>query len=123
MPTLERFSTPGHLPEPTVDDAEAWSSTVEQIFVKFATDEFPQFYDPTHHETPHTATEAHIAWTAFPASLLPQATSETQRWAHADSSRDAQDEYCEWSVERRPDGVVARVTFTSEVPEYWQHIA
>jgi hypothetical protein len=30
------------------------------------------------------------------------------------------DEYCEWRVTRRPDGKIARVTFTSEPPEYWQ---
>lgn len=30
------------------------------------------------------------------------------------------DEYCEWHVDRRPDGKVQRVTFTSEPPEYWQ---
>ncbi|HMJ35210.1 MAG TPA: hypothetical protein VK501_14965 [Baekduia sp.] len=123
MPPLQRFSTPGNLREPTQADEDAWSKAVKAIIDQFATDEFPQFYDPTETETPHTATIAHIAWTAFPARLLPEATSEEQRWAQADGSRDEQDEYCEWSVERRDDGAIIRVTFTSEVREYWEHIA
>jgi hypothetical protein len=43
-------------------------------------------------------------------------------WERADSSRDVQDEYCEWSVERRGDKIT-RITFTTEVPEYWEHVA
>ena len=34
-----------------------------------------------------------------------------------------QDEYCEWGVERDGDGVITRVTFTTEVPEYFEHLA
>jgi hypothetical protein len=64
-----------------------------------------------------------IAWTAFPATLLEDATSEEQRWAAADASRGVQDEYCEWAVERDADGVLTRVTFTTEVPEYFEHLA
>jgi hypothetical protein len=30
------------------------------------------------------------------------------------------DEYCEWRVDRAPDGKITKVTFTSEPPEYWQ---
>src|SRR4051812_13176952 len=41
----------------------------------------------------------------------------------ADSSRDLQDEYCEWSVTRDPAGKISRVTFTSEGPEYWNFLA
>ncbi|MFP5370362.1 MAG: hypothetical protein ACLGI3_06395, partial [Actinomycetes bacterium] len=41
----------------------------------------------------------------------------------ADASRDVQDEYCEWGVERDRDGVITRVTFTTEVPEYFEHLA
>ena len=34
-----------------------------------------------------------------------------------------QDEYCEWFVERRDDGGIARVWFTGEGPEYWEFLA
>jgi hypothetical protein len=64
-----------------------------------------------------------VVWNAFPATLLRTATSQEQRWRDADSSRRGQDEYCEWSVERNQQGTVTRVTFSTEVPEYFQHLA
>lgn len=122
MTVLESFSTPGNIPEPTQVDQHAWSDTVRGIFAQF-TGDFPQFYDPTFDDTPHTARTASVVWTAFPARLLRDATSEEQRWALADSDRSLQDEYCEWSVERNANGTLTRVTFTSEVREYWNHVA
>jgi hypothetical protein len=122
MAILERFAAPGNLAEPTDDDAQAWSDRVSAILASY-TGEHPQFYDPTQAETPHTAQVAQVVWPAFPARLLNQATSQEQRWALADSDRMEQDEYCEWSVERDDDGKVVRVTFTSEVPEHWEHMA
>jgi hypothetical protein len=121
MPILDRFATPGNLPELTEADQLAWSDRVKAIFQQF--NEFPQFYDPTATDTPHTARTARIVWVAFPARLLRGATSERQRWTLADSSRDQHDEYCEWSVERDQDGKITRISFTSEVREYWQHLA
>src|SRR5687767_3935105 len=64
-----------------------------------------------------------ISWIAFPATLLEGATSQEQRWAAADASRTVQDEYCEWAVERDDDDVLTRITFTTEVPEYFAHLA
>jgi hypothetical protein len=53
-----------------------------------------------------------------------QSVSDRQRLRSADSSRDAQDEYCEWSVTRDPHTEkIVRVTFTSEGPEYWGFLA
>src|SRR5262249_49987488 len=45
-----------------------------------------------------------------------------ERWKTADSTRDVQDEYCEWSV-LRSAGKIKRVTFTCEGPEYWEFLA
>lgn len=122
MALLERFSTPGGLPEPTDADTAAWSSVVEAV-VKDHAERFAQFYDPTATDTPPDAQIAPVVWSAFPADLNNEATSEEARWQLADSSRDHQDEYCEWAVERNGAGNITRVTFTSEVPEYWQHVA
>src|SRR5687767_3228267 len=105
MAILERFSTPGRLPEPSEGDLDAWSDRVARIFRRF-TGDFPQFYDPTQEDTPADAEAAAIVWTAFPARLLRAATSEEGRWERADSSRDEQDEYCEWTVERDGAGKV-----------------
>jgi hypothetical protein len=46
-----------------------------------------------------------------------------ERWKIADSTRDVQDEYCEWSVTRDDRGAIVRVTFTCEGPEYWGVLA
>jgi hypothetical protein len=122
MAILERFAASGNLPEPTDSDAKAWSDGVSAILASF-TGAYPQFYDLTQADTPHTAQVAQVVWPAFPARLLNEATSQEQRWALADSDRMKQDEYCEWSVERDDDGKVVRITFTSEVREYWEHMA
>lgn len=122
MATLTRFSTPGGLPEPSDADSAAWSAKVEGIVHPYP-EKFPQFYDPTASDTPADAQTAAVVWTAFPADVRNQATSEEARWQLADSGRAHQDEYCEWGVDRDGAGKITRVTFTTEVPEYWDHIA
>ena len=121
MTVLAAFSPPAGLDDTHRGD---WNKRVRAIFKPFAA-RFSQFYDPTAEDTPATARPATIAWTAFPASLLRTATSQEGRWQRADMSprRVAQDEYCEWSVERKPDGKLTSVTFTTELPEYWEHLA
>ena len=122
MPVLTHFDTPARLPEPTPHGRDAWSMRTARV-VRSLTDTFPHFVDPTRTDIPADAQAPAVVWTAFPATLLQSATSQAQRWAAADSDRALQDEYCEWSVERDADGVVVRVTFTSEVPEYFEHLA
>jgi hypothetical protein len=122
MAVLPRFDTPARLPEPSDADRDAWSKRVGGVVDALARD-FPQFFDPTATDPGPEVQEPAIAWTAFPATLLEDATSEEQRWAAADASRLVQDEYCEWAVERDADGVLTRVTFTTEVPEYFEHLA
>jgi hypothetical protein len=122
VPILDRFDTPARLRESADDVRAGWSRDVAATFAAFARD-FEQFYDPTATETPAGTDPTPIAWVAFPARLLRGATSEEQRWARADADRDEQDEYCEWAVERDGDGTIERVTFTSEVPEYFEHLA
>jgi hypothetical protein len=122
VPVLPRFDTPARLPEPTAADRDAWSARVGSIVASLAADH-PQFFDPTTTDVGPDVQAPVVAWTAFPATLLEDATSEDQRWAAADASRSVQDEYCEWSVERDGEGVITRVTFTTEVPEYFEHLA
>ncbi len=121
MPVLPRFDLPARLPEPD-DDRDAWSKRVGAVVSQLA-GEFVQFFDPTVTDPGPDAVTRAISWTAFPALLLQQATSQEGRWAAADASRSRQDEYCEWGVERDGDGVVTRVTFTCETPEYLEHLA
>lgn len=121
MAILERFDAPGRIVEPTDDARQAWSRKVKSIFGGVVGD-FHQFYDPTDTDTPADAKPAPVGWPAFPATLLRGATTEQGRWRRADD-RQRQDEYCEWSVDRDTDGKIARVTFSTEVPELWEHIA
>src|SRR5207249_4549853 len=80
-----------------------------------------QFYNPTMVDTGSDAKTLSIEWTAFPGQLSAGQPADRARWAAADRSRDAQDEYCEWSVERvsGPGSNIRSVTFTCEGPEYW----
>lgn len=119
MAVLPRFSTPANLPEPSEADAQAWSDRVKALVGPFS-EGFEQFYDPTADDTPDHAAVVPVPWPAFPGRLghLP----EEERWELADGDRAQQDEYCEWAVEKDDDEVI-RVTFTSEVPQYFHHLA
>jgi len=59
-----------------------------------------------------------VKWLAFPKNL----DNQDDRWAKADK-REFQDEYCEWEVTRNSDGELLEVTFTTEVPEYYDFLA
>src|SRR5687767_206231 len=120
MAILSRFDTPARLSETSPADRQAWSGAVSAIFGTYL-GRFPQLYDPTVSDTPADVRVEDIVWTAFPARLLRGATSEAGRWERADK-REEQDEYCEWSVERDATGKITRVTFTSEVPEYFDYL-
>ena len=82
----------------------------------------PQFYDPTRKNTPAGTPEPMVSWAAFPAALRAEIPSQRERWKRADRDRDLQDEYCEWSVTRNDARKITRVSFTTEVPEYWEHL-
>jgi hypothetical protein len=122
MEILSRFDTPGRLEELSEDHRRAWSEKVAGMFDQF-TGDFPQFYNPTVEDTPSGLTPAPIAWPAFPALVLREEGRGAARWDRADSSRELQDEYCEWSVKRGEEGKITRITFTTEIPEYWEHVA
>ncbi|MGH2840049.1 MAG: hypothetical protein ACRDKY_04400 [Solirubrobacteraceae bacterium] len=123
MAVLDQFNPPAGLTELSPADRAGWSERVRQIFRSLArTGDYPQFYDPTATDTGTDAALKTVTWPAYPATLLLDATSERGRWQRADSSRSVQDEYCEWSVQRGADGRIRRVVFTSEVPEYWEHL-
>lgn len=123
MAVLSQFSPPAELTELAPEDLPGWSAKVQEIFGRFTrSGDFPQFYDPTQIDTPDDRALKQVTWAAFPARLTVDATSDRQRWELADSDRQRQDEYCEWSVSRDPDGRIRRVVFTSEVPEYWEYL-
>lgn len=123
MAILSRFDAPGRLDELSEDHRLAWSRKVAGMIDEFTSGQFPQFYNPTVKDTPAGVASAPILWPAFPARILRAEGPGAARWDRADSSRGEQDEYCEWSVGRNDDDKITRITFTTEVPEYWEHVA
>ncbi|MEO5665397.1 MAG: hypothetical protein ABIR39_19185 [Nocardioides sp.] len=121
MSSFTRFHAPGMLTELAPQALETWSTMFANHSAQFAFN-FDRYFDPTASEAPTAPTQRSIVWSAGPARLLAQFT-DRQRWEIADASRDEQDEYCEWRVARDRKGKLTSVTFSTEVPEYWTHIA
>src|SRR5581483_9682281 len=128
-----RFDPPGFLDDFNDSQAQSWSDWISQQLdearIKDGSDlgwlhDGPrlQFFNPLKQPPDANATEIDITWTAFPRVIKLQSISNQDRWRTADNSRDAQDEYCEWSVFRE-QGKISRVTFTSEAAEYWRFMA
>jgi hypothetical protein len=83
----------------------------------------PQFFNPAKTPIGVDAATEDVKWTAFPRIVTLESGSDAQRWKKADSSRDTQDEYCEWSIKRNAANKVVSIAFTCEGPEYWDTLA
>ena len=130
-----QFDPPGFLNDLDVAGKRAWSDWISQQLDDArasdgtgsgVTNYGPrlQFFNPLVTPPSADATEKDISWSAFPRIVELDSVSDKQRWRTADSSRDMQDEYCEWSIRRDPQTEkITRVTFTSEGPEYWKFLA
>ncbi|HMJ33159.1 MAG TPA: hypothetical protein VK501_04505 [Baekduia sp.] len=123
MAKLTTFSPPAGPDDLSADARKQWSPRVSGLFqeVQDGSGPLPQFYDPTEKSTASDATSAVVPWPAFPGTLDQQGGTDEQRWQAADD-REAQDEYCEWAVTRDDAGRVIRVTFTTETPDYYDHL-
>jgi hypothetical protein len=122
---LPQFDPPAFLDDFSPAQKLAWSSFISNSMdAELSRNPGHHFYNPKTTDTTADVVQALIFWTAFPRQVQVHAPSDEARWAQADASRDVQDEYCEWSVERDPaTNKVKRVTFTSEGPEYWKALA
>lgn len=118
---LERFAVPGNIEEISNANLAAWSDRLSDVFDAVAGPQDRHFYNPTKSDTPAGSRVAAVTWPAAPGRLLSTRLSPERRWELADGDRDQQDEYCEWSVLRDGDKVV-RVTFTTETPDYYDHL-
>lgn len=120
MSIFDHFNPPGMLDELSGEAQDAWSTMLAEHTTQFAFVQ-PRYFDPTDAAVT-VATPVSIIWSASPARLRLK-FNDPDRWQAADLTRDEQDEYCEWRVERDPDGRLTAVTFSTEVPEYWAHVA
>jgi hypothetical protein len=117
VPKLPRFNAPAGLADP---EPNAWNARVNEILAPYLDGSLPHFYNPTQENTPAHTPEPMVSWVAFPASL--RTGTPTDRLRIADGDRTKQDEYCEWTVTRNTTHKITRVTFTTELPEYWEHL-
>ena len=130
---LTQFDAPGFLTDLDTAGRKAWSDFISKKMDDARERQDPtinnygprhQFFNPLKDPPAADAVEKDITWTAFPRIVEIQSVSDIQRWRTADSSRDTQDEYCEWSVSRdNTTHKITKVTFTSEGPEYWTFLA
>jgi hypothetical protein len=125
---LPRFDAPGFLTDFTEEQKTGWSNKMSRIFDFARQRGAPdgicrQFFNPVRVDLAADAATRDIFWTAFPRIVQLESSSDLQRWRRADASRDVQDEYCEWSVEKNAAGKITKVSFTCEGPEYWEFLA
>jgi hypothetical protein len=127
---LAQFSAPGQLTELSAHGLANWSTKVSEMFDRSVagsgdpTDSpRAQFFNPLKADLAADAQEKAVFWTAFPRTVQISTPVARDRWSKADSDRGLQDEYCEWAVKRDAQGKVQRVSFTCEVPEYWETLA
>jgi len=130
---LTKFDAPGFLQDWNEQAAKRWSKWISDRIDEARDNDGggianfgprPQFFNELQTAASNDAVTQDIDWPAFPRLVQIGSVTDKQRWRTADSSRDMQDEYCEWSVTRDPGtDKIVRVTFTSEGPEYWQFLA
>lgn len=123
---MAQIDPPGELTDLDEIGCRAWSDMMSRfIDTNIARHRLTQFFNPTRDRIAPDAVEKKVDWPAFPKRITDHSDgSDLRRWATADRNRfAAQDEFCEWHVERNRDNKVARVTFTCEGPEYWDFLA
>ncbi|NET08445.1 MAG: hypothetical protein F6K09_01730 [Merismopedia sp. SIO2A8] len=149
MARLEKFSTPAGIKDlgdgslKQVELEDLWNATLDSFTETSINGGTPPldndrtfYFNPLHEDLTGATTPPPVAWTAFPNRILryfPNA-SEIEKFRYADDGppginsepytpegpRGWQDEYCEWSVTRRPsDNKITKVSFTCENREYW----
>jgi hypothetical protein len=123
MAPLKALDPPALLGDFNAAQKKRWSKYIsDRLDREIARTSGHHFYNPLVTETATDVKTAEISWTAFPRQVQISAATDEERWQQADASRDRQDEYCEWSVERDKKSKITRVTFTCESPEYWERL-
>lgn len=127
------YDDPGKMGELTGDLLDRWRDSVSRLFdngVQVAHNEAMgthaevYFFNPLR-ETNVPLEDVDIAWTAFPRRLSQAFPDPRDGWRFSDSRRDAQEEYCEWTVVRDPNDLtkIIRIVFTTETPDYFEFLA
>lgn len=128
-PIYQSFSPVGHLKDFTPKQEIAWNEEMQKTFREriigySQLNDGPRtrFFDPTKISKKEDFATKTVDWTAFPKRVK-DLFGEVAKWEKADSNRNYQDEYCEWSVQRNSSKQIERVTFTCEPYDYWEFMA
>lgn len=132
MALITRFDTPASLRDAPAGSVfyDNWHSYLaSNIDASTAGTGGGEFYDASQTDV-NIAGQHALVWMAFPRRvLMPSRDDRAAAFREADrtpggdiGNRFIQDEYCEWRVTRNPAGKITKVTFTTESPEYWEHL-
>ena len=129
MPLLTHFDTPASLRDVPAGSAfyTRWSDYLKRIIADFAAgDNGGAFFDPTAMDANVAGTKA-ITWMGFPRETILPNNRDSKRMAYqlADSDvprRNNQNEYFEWYVVRNTEGKITKITFVTELPEYYEQL-
>jgi len=125
--SLPRHDPPGFVKDIKTDEnKQAWSDLISSFMNTTWVNPTltPQFYDATKVKEKEPTQNHPITWNAFPKKIKTESGGNNElRWRTADASRDNQDEYCEWSVQRNNDGKITKIVFCNEGPEYFKFLA
>ncbi len=129
MALLTRFDTPARVRDVPLGSPfyAAWSAWISaRIGGTWPGDNGGAFYDPTMTDV-IVAGEKTLTWMGFPRDTILPANRDdiTAAYVLADSStssRTEQNEYFEWRVEKNAAGKLKKVTFVTEVPEYYEEL-
>jgi hypothetical protein len=102
---------------------ERWHATIDDLIARSTRLSGPGAYvDAGERSFEVDATRAYT-WTGFSRPLLMKHRGDRAAAFAEGEQRSTQIEYLEWQVVRDADGVIVRVTFTTETPEYWKALA
>ncbi|MEU4393066.1 hypothetical protein [Kribbella sp. NPDC023855] len=125
MGLVRKFGTPGSIRDVPAGSElfDRWHTLINRLIApSTALSGSGAYVDPSQRKLEVTATRAYT-WTGFSRPLLMEHRDDRVAAFAAGEQRSTQIEYLEWHVDRDPDGVIVRVTFTTETPEYWKLLA
>jgi hypothetical protein len=122
---VTRFDTPGSLRDAPTGSPfyDEWHRTIGRLIARSTgLSGAGAYVDPSQVDIGPAVGRAHT-WTGFSRPLQVQHRDDRAAAFAAGEDRATQIEYLEWHVERDGTGTIARVTFTTETPEYWKALA
>lgn len=129
MPRLARFDTPASVRDVPQNSPfyQTWSDWISgQIGGTSPGDGGGAFYDPTQLAVDVAGAKA-LTWIGFPRdTILPNnRDNRIPAFQTADANpatREDQNEYFEWRVDKNPTGKITKLTFVTEMPEYYEQL-